>query len=123
VANTLVFIAGAALVAWGIAHLAPTKEVVHSFGLISIDNRRILAMEWIAEGIVHVAIGATVICVAALGDSGSTADLVYRCLAGLLLAIAVLTVSTGARTPVIWFKICPLVLSAAATLLLVGSSV
>jgi len=36
-------------------------------------------------------------------------------------AFAVLTALTGARTPVIWFKICPVLLSVAAVLLLIAS--
>jgi hypothetical protein len=46
---------------------------------------------------------------------------VYRAAAGLLAALAVLTALTGARTPVIWFKICPVLLSVAAVLLLAAS--
>jgi hypothetical protein len=34
----------------------------------------------------------------------------------------VLTSLTGARTPVVWFKICPIVLTGAAALLLVASA-
>ena len=119
--NVLVFIGGAVLISWGLFHLVPTGKIVSSFGPISLESRRILTMEWIAEGLVHVALGTTVICVTALGDSGSTADLVYRCVAGLLLAIAALTALTGARTPVIWFKVCPFLLSGVAALLLIRS--
>ena len=42
--------AGLTLV-WGIAHLFPTKSVVQGFGEISADNRRIITMEWVLEGI------------------------------------------------------------------------
>ena len=121
-ANILVYVSGTALILWGVAHLVPTRQIVSSFGAISTDNRRILTMEWIAEGIVHISLGAIVICVASLaGPNGFTADLVYRGFAALLVAIAVLTTFTGARAPVIWFKICPFVLVGAATLLLVRS--
>ncbi|HEY4976950.1 MAG TPA: hypothetical protein VII05_06350 [Gaiellaceae bacterium] len=119
--NILIYVGGAALIVWGIAHLAPTRQIVSSFEPISTDNRRILTMEWIAEGLVHISIGAIAIFVAAFGDSGATADLIYRCFAGVLLAIAALTTFTGARTPVIWFKICPFLLSGVAALLLARS--
>jgi len=119
--NVLVYAAGAMLIVWGAAHLAPTVKIVSSFEPISTDKRRILTMEWIAEGIVHISIGAIAIFVAAFGDSGATADLIYRCFAGLLLVIAALTTFTGARTPVIWFKICPFLLSGVAALLLARS--
>ncbi len=41
--------------------------------------------------------------------------------AGLLVAIAALTALTGARTPVVWFKVCPIVLSSSAALLVAAS--
>lgn len=43
--------------------------------------------------------------------------------AALLLALALLTGLTGARTPVIWCKICPVLLTASAVLLLAASLV
>jgi hypothetical protein len=80
-------------------------------------------MEWIAEGVAMVYVGALVAGVTLIdGDIGSAARLVDRMAAGLLAAIAVLTAATGARTPVAWFKACPLVLAGCAALILVGSS-
>lgn len=122
-ADVLVYLAGAVLVLWGAAHIFATNSVADSFGEISADNRRILVMEWVAEGMTHVSIGGLVILLAALEDSADPATrLVYRVLAGVLVALAVLTSFTGARTPVIWFKVCPFVLTGAAALLLAGSS-
>jgi len=81
-ADTLVYVAGAALVLWGAAHIAPTRSVVHSFGGISVDNQRILVMEWVAEGVTHISLGVLVIIVAAAeGSADPTAQLVYRVLA------------------------------------------
>jgi hypothetical protein len=62
----LAYVATAILIAWGTAHLAPTRSVVASFGAISADNRRILAMEWMAEGVSHIAIGVLVILATAI---------------------------------------------------------
>ena len=122
-ADMLVYAAGAALVLWGAAHIAPTKAVADSFGAISADSRRILVLEWVAEGVTHISIGGLVILMAAAEGSGSSAvHLVYRVLAGVLVALAVLTALTGARTPVVWFKVCPFVLTSAAALLVVASS-
>jgi hypothetical protein len=39
----------------------------------------------------------------------------------LLLALAALTALTGARTAVVWFKICPVLLGGSAVLLLAAS--
>jgi hypothetical protein len=33
---------------WGVAHLFPTRSVVEGFGEIYLDNKRIIAMEWIS---------------------------------------------------------------------------
>ncbi len=49
--------------------------------------------------------------------------MVYRVVAGLLVAIAALTALTGARTPVVWFKVCPVLLTCSAALLLAASLV
>lgn len=122
-ADALVYVAGAALVLWGAAHIGPTTSVADSFGQISVDNRRILVMEWIAEGVTHISIGGLVIIIAAVeGSADPAVQLVYRVLAGVLIALAALTAFTGARTPVIWFKVCPFVLTGAAALLLAGSA-
>lgn len=48
---------------------------------------------------------------------------VYRLVAGILVALAALTAATGARTAVIWFKICPALLTGSAVLHLAASSV
>ena len=45
---------------WGVAHLFPTRSVVEGFGEISQDNRRIIAMEWIVEGVSLIFIGLIV---------------------------------------------------------------
>jgi hypothetical protein len=39
------------------------------------------------------------------------------------VALAALTTLTGARTPVVWFKICPVLLTGAAALLVIASLV
>lgn len=116
--DVLVYVAGAALVVWGASHVAPTRAVADSFGPLSDDNRRILVMEWVAEGIAHIGLGALVVAVAIAG--GETA-VVYRAVAAVLVALAVLTALTGSRTPVIWFKVCPFVLGSAAALLVAAS--
>ena len=55
------------------------------------------------------------------GAGASASQWVYRAAGGLLLALAVLTSLTGARTPVIWFKICPVLMTASAVLLVTAS--
>jgi len=43
------------------------------------------------------------------------------CEACAKLTLATLTALTGARTPVVWFKICPALLAGSAVLLLIAS--
>lgn len=110
------------LVGWGAAHLAPTRAVTAGFGEITPDNRQILVMEWVAEGITHISLGLLILLVTAIeGIDNPATRLLYLVVAGILVALATLTAATGSRTPVVWFRICPFVLSAAAVLLIVAS--
>ena len=60
--NEVLLYTGSALsIVWGIAHLAPTRAVVKDFGDISADNRRIITMEWLAEGFTLIFIGLLVL--------------------------------------------------------------
>ena len=121
-AALLAYVASAILIAWGTAHLAPTRAVAASFGAISLDSRRILVMEWVAEGITHVSIGVLVILVTAIdGPNDATSQLVYGVSAGVLVVLAALTAATGSRTSVIWFRVCPFVLGTAAALLVAAA--
>jgi hypothetical protein len=87
-----------------------------------MDNRRVLTQEWLAEAFTMWGLAAVIVVATAFGRPGSHVTVwVYRATAGLLAALAVLTALTGARTPVIWFKVCPILLGSSAALLLVAS--
>ena len=120
-ADGLAALAGVVLIVWGAAHLAPTHSVAESFGPISLDNRRILVMEWVAEGFTHIFVGGLVLVTAVEGAASSAAETVYGASAVLMLVLAAWTALTGARTPVVWFRVCPVVLSSAAALLVVAA--
>jgi hypothetical protein len=120
--EVLLYIGSAVSIVWGIAHLVPTKSVVKGFGEISADNRRIITMEWLAEGFALIFIGLLVLLITALYDhSNATSLLVYRVSGGMLIAMAALTALTGARTKIIPIKICPFVKLSAAILFILGS--
>jgi hypothetical protein len=96
--------------------------VVKGFGPISVDNRRIITMEWVAEGLMLIFLGVLTLLVTALTDQPDrTAILVYRLSAAMLVVMAGLTMATGAKTSILPMKICPLVKTAAAGLLFLGS--
>ena len=71
-ANALLYVASLVVAAWGVAHLVPTRSVVAGFGAISVDNRRVLRMEWVAEGLMMVFVGVLVAAVT-LADGGDGA--------------------------------------------------
>lgn len=121
-ATILVYFAAGLVALWGVAHAVPTPQVIAGFEPISSDNRRVILQEWLAEAFTMW--GAAAILIATTIAGGVHADpslWVYRAAAGLLIALAGLTTLTGARTPVIWFKICPVLLAGSAVLLLVAS--
>jgi hypothetical protein len=119
----LIYIGAAIIILWGIAHLIPTKAIIEGFGEISEDNKKVLAMEIIAEGLTLIFLGALPVLVSAIGDSQSlTARIVYLTSGVMLLAMAILTLATGGKTPVIWYKICPVVKTAAAVLFIFGGT-
>jgi hypothetical protein len=119
--QVLAYIAAALIAAWGVAHAVPTKRVVAGFAPITADNRRILTQEWLAESLTMWGMAALVVAVTAIAADIQVTAIVYRVVAGLLVALAVLTALTGARTPIVWFKVCPAMLATSATLLLVAS--
>ncbi len=119
----MLYVGSIAITLWGIAHVAPTRPVVEGFGALSVDNRRIITMEWIAEGLTLSFIGLLTLLVTALGWSQTAvAVFIYRVSAVMLIVMAGLSWMTGARTSTLPMKVCPYVKTAAAILLLLGSA-
>jgi hypothetical protein len=119
--SVLAFVAAALVALWGVAHAIPTRQVIAGFEPIETDNRRVLTQEWLAEAFTMWGLAAIVIAATVAGSETSVAAWVYRSAAALLLGLAALTTATGARTAVVWFKICPVLLTVSAVLLLTAS--
>ncbi|UCE20453.1 MAG: hypothetical protein JSV84_09000 [Gemmatimonadota bacterium] len=120
--NLLLYVGSVIITLWGIAHIAPTGSIVKGFGEISIDNKRIITMEWVAEGLTLVFIGLLVLFLTLLGGAQNSASLiVHRVSAVMLLVMSGLSLLTGARTSIVPMKICPLVKITVAILFLLGS--
>jgi len=120
--DILLYIGSAVITLWGIAHIVPTKSVVNGFGSISQDNKRIITMEWIAEGLTLCFIGLLVLFVTVfVGPQNQVSNVVYWASAAMLVVMAILTSVTGARTSIIPIKICPAVKIAAAILFSLGA--
>lgn len=59
--NYILLYMGALMMAfWGVAHIFPTRNVVKGFGDISDDNKYIITMEWVVEGLSFIFIAALV---------------------------------------------------------------
>jgi hypothetical protein len=120
--SVLLFIGAAIVAVWGISHLFPTKGVVRGFGDISLDNKRIITMEWVVEGINLAFLGFLVIMVTIVaGADNEVSQLVYWSAAGLLVIMAVWHSLTGARTKPVPMKLCPWIFGTSAVLFVLGS--
>jgi hypothetical protein len=105
---------------WGVAHLFPTKNVVRDFGEISLDNKRIITMEWIIEGASLIFIGALTIGITFTDPLSEISTLVYGFIIGMLLVLAIISLFTGFKVNFLPFKLCPLIFTASAILIFLG---
>ncbi len=119
-AEILIYIGAALPFFWGIAHLFPTKSVIKGFGEISPDNRNIIAMEWIIEGIALMFIGLLVGVVTAIEPKSIVSTIVYMGSSGFLIVLAVVSLYTGFKINFLPFRLCPFVFTSSATLITVG---
>jgi hypothetical protein len=106
---------------WGVAHLFPTGNVVRGFGEISTDNRRIITMEWIIEGVALIFIGVLVAFVTYLDRGSSVTQAVYWMSFGALNILSLVSLFTGFRNSSIVFKLCPLLFTGSSLLIVIGS--
>ena len=116
----LFYIGGAITLIWGISHLFPTKNVVKGFGEISQDNRHIITMEWIVEGVALIFTGVIVIGVTIIDAANNVSAFVYLSSAVVLLVLAVVSLFTGFKIKFLPFKLCPFLFSASAALIILG---
>jgi hypothetical protein len=106
---------------WGIAHIVPVRSIVRSFEPLTDDNRRILTMEWVAEGLALAFLGMLILAVTGAGGRAQPAGrLALGLSAGALLIMAIWTRLPGARTSIAPIRICPYVKTAAAALVAAG---
>ncbi len=114
------YIAGSITIIWGISHLFPTKAVVKGFGEISPDNKNIISMEWIVEGVSLVFIGIIITGVTLIDMTSRVAHFVYVSSAYILIILAVVSFFTGFRINFLPFKLCPLLFSLSSILIILG---
>ena len=116
--SAMLYGGSAIVIVWGIAHVViPTKGIVEGFGPITQDNRRILLMEWLMEGILLILLGALVALVRGLAPASEVGPtIVYRTAAVALVVMAGISMVTGARTSIGPMKLCPPIFLATAVL-------
>jgi hypothetical protein len=119
----LLYLGSLFTVIWGAAHLFSTKSVVSGFGEITIDNRRIIMMEWIVEGVALIFIGVLVFVVNLVDSGSEVASAVYITSSGALILLALVSLLTGFRVNFLPFKLCPFIFGASAVLILAGTFV
>jgi hypothetical protein len=117
--------AAAVMVAfWGAMHLVKTKPVVAGFEPLSADNRHVLTMEWVLEGVTLCFIAALVFAMTVfVGHGGLAVTVVYVLAAAMLLTMAVVSLFTGARASPLPYKLCAPIFTTAAALILLGGFV
>jgi uncharacterized membrane protein YwaF len=116
----LIYASGILTLLWGIAHLFPTAGVVRGFGDISSDNKLIITMEWIVEGLTLIFLGVLAIVITKTDTESKLAKNVYILLVGMLFSLAILSLFTGFRVKFLPFKLCPIIFSVSAILIIIG---
>jgi len=106
---------------WGIAHLFATKGVVRGFGDLTADNRRIITMEWITEGVALLSTAAFVAAVTLVDPAAGAASAVYAVATATLIALAGVSLFTGFWVAFLPFRLCPFVFGASAAMIAWGA--
>jgi hypothetical protein len=121
ISRVLLYVGSAFILFWGVAHLFPTRSVVRGFGDISLDNKRIIAMEWIIEGISLIFIAAVIITVAFIDRTSIISRTIYWICFIMLNVLSVVSLMTGFKIRFLPFKLCPVIFTTASILILLGN--
>jgi hypothetical protein len=116
----LLYLGAALPLFWGIAHIFPTRSVVRGFGDISLDNKRIITMEWIIEGVSLIFIGVVVFFVTYMDYTSVISRTVYWISFVMLNALSLISLLTGFRVGFLPFKLCPVMFTTSSILILLG---
>jgi len=117
----LLYAASVMAAAWGVAHLFATRSVVAGFGEITQDNRRIITVEWIVEGVALISVGAFVAVATAIERDSTVASGTYAVSICTLVVLAAVSLFTGAKIDFLPFRLCPFIFGVAAVLIALGA--
>ena len=121
VEQILLYLGATLPILWGVAHLFPTRAVVKGFGEISVDNQRIITMEWIVEGVSLIFVGVIVATVTAIDAAAAIARAIYWICFVMLNALSVVSLMTGFKVHLVPFKLCPVIFTTSSILILLGA--
>jgi hypothetical protein len=117
----LVDIGSVIIFVWGIGHLMATRSVVAGYGELTVDNSRILTMEWTAEGLTLCFLGVLPALIATSGGLASPyGRMTVYAASAMLFILAGLSAATGAKSSIGPMKACPIVKTIVAALYIAG---
>ncbi|MBC8228356.1 hypothetical protein H8E77_02260 [bacterium] len=119
--QVLLYLGSFFLLFWGVAHLFPTKSIVKEFGDISLDNRRIITMEWIIEGVSLIFLAAIVSAVTYIDYTNVISKIIYWISFVMLNTLSLISLFTGFKVSFLPFKLCPVIFTTSSILILLGS--
>lgn len=119
--GALLFVAAGLTGLWGVAHLFATRGVVAGFGDISLDNRRVITMEWITEGVALISVAAVVAVATAIEPASKLATAAFAVAIGTLAVLAVVSLFTGFRIRFLPYRLCPFIFTLSAVLIALGA--
>jgi hypothetical protein len=119
--QVLLYLGSSVLFFWGAAHLFPTRSVVKGFGDISPDNKRIITMEWIIEGLALMFIAAVVASVTYFDYASAISRTVYWLSFVMLNTLSIVSLFTGFKVNFLPYKLCPVIFTTASVLIVTGS--
>lgn len=118
--SIILHVSAAMLVIWGIAHLFPTHSVVKNFGHVSMDNKHIIAMEWIAEGVFIIFIGSIIAVLTYFDYKNDISIVIYLICFVALNILALVSLFTGFKIRFLPFRLCPFIFLTSAFLIIVA---
>ena len=80
-------------------------------------------MEWIVEGVALIFVGVLVVITTLIDRSAAVAQGVYWSSAGVLIILAIVSLFTGFKVNFLPFKLCPVIFTLSAVLILVGVAI
>jgi hypothetical protein len=118
--SIILYISAALLIFWGIAHLVPTRSVVKDFGHVSLDNKHIIAMEWIIEGVFLIFIGSVLVVLTYFDYKNEVSIIIYLFCFVTLNILALVSLFTGFKIRFLPFRLCPFIFLTSAFLIIIA---